>query len=206
MGDDPHIQRVVDSARVNLPGATEGMLRLELFNVVEEFCRETNAWRNCICFSLVPQKCEYPIYPTDSAGEIYRLLGVESACPTDPRFTAHAWMPLPGIVRIDFPPSAYQDLHAMVALSPSELGRNEQYPGLPDHMWSEYGPILTAGVIGKLMAQPAKPYSSTQLAPSYLGKYRREIARTRMFLQHGRLQDGQRWTFPQSFAVRRRKY
>jgi hypothetical protein len=206
MGDDPHVQRIIDSARVSLPGATDGTMRLELFNVVEEFCRETNAWQDVSCLTLCPQQCEYPIYSTDGNGEIYRLLGVENACPTDPKFTARSWMPIPGVLRVDFVPSAPQDLHVVTALSPSELGRNQQFPGVPDWFISQYAPTLTAGLAGKMMAQPAKPYSSPQLATSNLGKYRRGIAQTRMFLQHGNLQEGARWNFPQSFAVRRRKY
>ena len=203
---DPHLQRLVDSARVNLPGATEGMLQLELFNVVEEFCRETNAWLDETCLTLCKDKCEYPIWSTDSGGEIYRLMSVESARPTDPRFTATSWMPKPGVLKFDFHPTTPQDLKVTTSLSPSELGKKQSFPGIPDWMWSEYAPIFTAGLTGKLMAQPAKPYSSPQLATSYLGKYRREMAHTRMYLIHGRTYGGQNWNFPQAFAVRRRKY
>jgi hypothetical protein len=206
MGENPTITRLLDTARARLPGVTDGLLKLELMNVIEDFCQQTSVWQDCSCLCLVPNKCEYSIFSSDGNGEIYRIIDVESACSTAPRFTAQAWMPVPGVLKVGFIPSSSWDLSVITALVPSELGKTQNYPGVPDWFWQANIRGITDGLIGRMMLQPAKPHTNPQLAQVHMAAYNRRLQWARMESVNGRVLGGQHWAYPQGFAVRRRKY
>lgn len=67
--------RIMQSLRVHTPGATDEMLQLELFNVIDEFLRSTNAWRIEEEVELEENQREYAFgLPQDSI--VVRSMGV----------------------------------------------------------------------------------------------------------------------------------
>ena len=50
----PDINRLMDNARVKLPGALDAALQMELFLVMKEFFDNTNIWEEEIPFSVTP--------------------------------------------------------------------------------------------------------------------------------------------------------
>ena len=67
--------RILQTLRVHVPGVTDPMLQLELFNVMDEFFRRTSAWRYEDAFDLQIGKSEYA-FSTPADTTVVRLLGV----------------------------------------------------------------------------------------------------------------------------------
>jgi hypothetical protein len=69
------IDRLLQTLKVDVPGATDGVLSLHLFNAIDEFLRRTSAWRYEQDIGLNVGSSDYPLsLPLDSA--IVRLLAV----------------------------------------------------------------------------------------------------------------------------------
>lgn len=61
------IDRLMQTLRVNVPGATDAMIELALYNTVDEFFRRTSAWRYPQDIILVEGNYEYPMnLPSDT--------------------------------------------------------------------------------------------------------------------------------------------
>lgn len=66
--------RLMQTLRVEAPGAPDGIIQLQLFNVMDEFFRRTNAWRFANDVELKENVREYPLdLPTDT--QFVRMLG-----------------------------------------------------------------------------------------------------------------------------------
>ena len=200
------VTRIFDTARLRLPGATDGVMQLEFMNTVQDFCVATNAWQDATDVHLEPNVNLYDLVPPDANGDIKRIMYVEDADPSAPKWTANAWMPAPGVLQINFLPQAEQDLIVYVALQPNELGCKQNFPGVPDWFWTDYTQAITDGLIGNMLVQPAKPYSNPQMGQFYLKRFIAGKSAARIQLDNGRRYGGQHWAFPQGFAVKRRKY
>ena len=200
------VTRIFDTARLRLPGATDGVMQLEFMNVVQEFCVTTSAWVDATDVTLEPQTNLYDLVPPDANSDIKRIMHVENADRDAPLWTAGAWMPAPGVMQIDFLPAVAQDIVVFVALQPNELGCKQNFPGVPDWFWTDYTRVLTDGLIGNMLVQPAKPYSNPQMGQFYLKRFNSGMSTARIQASNGRRYDAQRWVFPQGFAVKRRKY
>ena len=200
------LTRIFDTARLRLPGATDGVMQLEFQNVMQDFCVTTNAWVDGTDVQLRPGINLYDLVPPNASGTIKRIMYVEDADPQAPHWAASAWMPLPGVMQVDFIPTAEQNLIVYVALQPSEHGCNQNFPDVPDWFWTDYTRPLQDGLIGNMMVQPAKPYSNPQMGQFYLKRFNSGMSTVRIQADNGRRYGGQHWAFPQGFAVKRRKY
>lgn len=69
------VDRLMQTLRVHVPGATDDLLQLEAFNTIDEFFRRTSAWRYETEIQLDTTTSEYDLsLPADS--EMVRMLGV----------------------------------------------------------------------------------------------------------------------------------
>jgi hypothetical protein len=69
------MDRLLQTITVECPGVTADLIKLQLFNVLDEFFRRTSAWRYYEDIALEQGNTEYPFsIPTDSA--IVRVLAV----------------------------------------------------------------------------------------------------------------------------------
>jgi hypothetical protein len=67
--------RLLQSLLVHAPGTTEAIVKLEMFNVMDEFFRRTSAWRHEAEITLEETITEYSLYlPADAA--FVRMMGV----------------------------------------------------------------------------------------------------------------------------------
>jgi hypothetical protein len=76
MANMDYMDRLLSTVRVRLPGATQAATNLELFNTIDEFFRQTNAWRYESTFALVESEIQYPIFPP-AGSDMVQVLGVE---------------------------------------------------------------------------------------------------------------------------------
>jgi hypothetical protein len=67
--------RLLQTLKVHVPGVTDPLLELELFNVMDEFFRRTSAWKYLSQITLVENTFEYGL-STPGDTTIVRLMGV----------------------------------------------------------------------------------------------------------------------------------
>jgi hypothetical protein len=195
----PSLQRLMDDAKTRVPGALESAIKAELFTVMTEFFSDSNVWQEEIPFDTAVDTTDYPISPA-AEGRIERVLYVKNA---DDR-PVRASYPNMEFVRLAWTPTKIETLTAVVALTSVDPTDRDGYPQVPHWIYDKYGTGLLDGVLGRMMSQPAKPYSSTQLALMHMGRFRNTISRARRESIHQNLYGAQSWSYPQSFATSRR--
>lgn len=187
--------RLMDSARIRLPSALEGAMKLELFLVLKEFADRSNAWRETIGFWTSPGATEYELYSENRAA-INRLLWVT---PMDaPTVSIPAIMPTPGKVRLQNVPSESQRLNAIVALTVSDPTESGGFPQFPEELLTKYSTGILDGLLSRMMTQPAKPYSSEKYAALHGVRFRQATNLAKREAQTGNTFGGQPWRFPQT--------
>jgi len=67
--------RLMQTLKVHVPGVTDPMLQLEVFNVMDEFFRRTSAWRYRTGIDLEVNTTEYS-FATPPDAEVVRMMGV----------------------------------------------------------------------------------------------------------------------------------
>lgn len=204
------MNRLMDNARVKLPGALDNVIQLELFSVLDEFFQSTNIWIEDIEFAVTPTNDTYLENPDAytyelhvlDGGTINRLIGVVNS----DGFAQAASMPTPGYVVLAYSPNQNDTYTARVAKTVTDPVTRDGYPVFPDWVIGKYGSDFLDGVVGRMMGQIAKPYSSPQVAMIHLRRFQQAIGKARAETMHGNVYRGQNWRFPQSFASRRHKH
>lgn len=70
------MDRLTSTLRIRVPGIPEQALNLELFNTIDEFFRQTSAWRWASSVPLDPGLQQYPIFPP-AGSDLVQVMGVE---------------------------------------------------------------------------------------------------------------------------------
>jgi len=78
--------RLMQTLRVHVPGATDALIELELFNVMDEFFRRTSAWRSRQEIELHEEEYEYA-FALPANAVVVRLMGI-----------LHQQVPVPALV------------------------------------------------------------------------------------------------------------
>jgi hypothetical protein len=203
-------ERLIKNARVSLPGSLDDAIKLELFNVLDQFFRESGVWTEAIPFAVYPNDPVGTIYyiEPESVSTIVRLCNVAN----EDGFRHRAAMSIPGEVTFLSPapnqepfgpPYTYS---AYVTLSIVDPVQRDGYPEFPEWVLEKYGTGILSGLTGRMMAQPAKPYSNLQLAVAHMGAFRRTISIAATESVHRNVQNAQAWVYPQSFRTRSRRW
>lgn len=195
--------RLMNNARVRLPGATDGAIQLELFNVLNEFFQDSDIWQEEIEFAVTsaddPDTTTYYI-EAESVASIHRLLSIVNS---DDQ-TVYGTMQVPGEIILDTQPGQNDTYTATVSLTVNDPVTRDNFPEYPQWILNKYYLGLLDGLLGRMMSQPAKPFTNVQLAAYHTRKFRSTIAQASFDATHKNLANAQAWRFPQSFAVRRR--
>jgi len=202
----PDINRLMDNARVKLPGALDAALQMELFLVMKEFFDSSNIWEEEIVFAVTPTSLSrvtnpeaytYEVVPTD--GQITRLVSITD----DNGFPQNGEMPVPGSIILTNSPNEAGNYTATVSKSVSDPVTRQGYPVFPGWVLDRYFDTILSGLLGQMMGQIAKPYSSPQMAKFHMSKFSVGVSRASNEHHHGNVMGGQRWRYPQSFTTRR---
>lgn len=201
------MNRLMDNAKVKLPGALDVTIQLELFAVLNQFFQASNIWTEDIEFDVTPTSESYLDNPdaytyqllVQEQGTINRLLGVVNS----DGLSQAAIMPTPGFVVLKYSPNAAETFTARVAKTVTDPTTRDGYPVFPDWIMNKYGSDILDGVLGRMMTQIAKPYSSPATGAVYLRSFQQSINKARVEAMHGNLYRGQRWRFPQAFSSKR---
>jgi hypothetical protein len=193
--DNTDILRLMDAARVRLPGARDNIIQLELFAAINQFFQDSNAWREDIDFTVSPGVTEYEIIAT-SPSSINRLMGVVNEYGTQ----IVASMREPGVLQLWRIPSETATYTAQVALTINNPTDREGFPEYPSWFLNKYGNDLLDGLLARMMSQLAKPYSQPQLALMHGRNFKQAISQAKTEANHSNTYRAQNWQFPQGFA------
>ena len=201
-------ERLIKNARVSLPGSLDDAILLELFNVLDQFFRESSIWTEDIPFTAYPYEPAGTVYyiEPESVSTIVRLLHVVNVN----GFRQRCLMSVPGEITFMLPPPSGEPdadyvYMASVALSIIDPVQRDGYPEFPQWILEKYATGILSGLIGRMMAQPAKPYSNLQLASAHMGAFRRAVAIAGTESLHRNVNNAQAWVFPRNFSTRSRR-
>lgn len=201
------IRTVMNQCRVELTGVSDALLRSVMYEVMDEFFRDTQSWKEAIPFNVTPLTAtpsspqawdlalSYPIAPSE--GQIIALDGVQHSNGT---FTA-ALMPQVGVVRLQNAPNTADTYTACVTKNVCLPLDREGFPIGPDWVLSRWHLAIKVGIMGNLMNQKNKSYSDDKGALYNLTKFRQFIANVRSAVLRGNTKGAQAWRFPQSFRT-----
>lgn len=189
------VTRLMKNLRVQLPGAVDDAIRVELYNALNQFFQDSNIWREDITVDITSGVTNYELTPTGPA-TITRLMGVKDAnnIPVDAIIDA-----ITRELALLSTPTSAATYTASVALTVNDPLDREDYPVFPTWVLNLYMNDIINGVLGRMMAQPAKPYSNTQLAAFYTRNFQSAIAGARVEANRRFTYGAQQWRFPQSF-------
>lgn len=190
---NPQIDRLMDNARIHLPSAIDPAIQREVFNTLDEFLRISLVWKEDIDVDVTTDSQEYDVIP--SSGQAVQLIELVNG----DGIPVAGTMEEPEVLILSTLPSEETTLTATLGLTVVDPVRTNGDPDLPDWILVKYFLGVLDGVIGRMMAQPAKPYSNERLSIYHLRRFRDAIAQARVDARRANLYGAQRWRFP-SFA------
>lgn len=186
--DDPDVGRLYDNVMAQVPGVTSDMIALVAWNTIEDFYQRTTYRREHVYWRMDPgiYYINFDPWPGDN-GEwrVFRFLWFRG--PDNFKFER------PGAMR-DLnatPPPSTRNGEVLLALKPKSLETE-----LPYDLWSLWFECLQAGMMYRLMLQPAKPYSNMQAARMFAAQYTSGCAAARAMVQSNNITDGASWRYP----------
>lgn len=193
------VNRLMDNLRISLPGAVDAALRLEVFNALNDFFQGSNIWREDIEVPITAGVTNYEITPTGPA-VIVRLIGVIDSN----KLPVKAVLDLiTGELALASAPSQTDTYTAQVVLTVNDPLDREGYPVFPMWVLNLYQNDIISGVLGRMMMQPAKPYSNLPLAAAYTRSFQSAISAARAEANRRFTYRAQAWQFPQGFSRRK---
>jgi hypothetical protein len=193
------LNRIMDNLRVSLPGAIDATIQMELFNVLDDFFQGTNIWREDIELSITPATTSYDLSPSTNA-RVVRVIGVRDS--NDRQIKAAIDLKTDELELAEAPSSA-TSYFAEVSLTIKDPVNSEGFPVIPPWIIGLYKNTIIDGVLGRMMAQPAKPYSNTSLAAFHERRFTSGVSVARVEAQRRYVFGGQVWRFPQQFNRRK---
>jgi hypothetical protein len=195
--DDPcgfYWQKLLGQTKVILTGASDVELKVQLFEVLQEFFDQSNCWQETIRFVVVPDTLTYPLTPT--SGRILRLYGVID----QNNVSQPALMPEIGTIQFQYPYTNTQTMTARVVKTVTDP-LSCYPPGIPDWILPVHGLGLLHGMLGNMMMQPGQSYSNPQQSGFHLQKFNDSKAHARVAMMKMNTVGAQSWTYPQTYRT-----
>lgn len=193
----PEEDRLIQNLRMQLPGALDDIIKFELFNVYDEFFKNTNVWTEDVTFVTVEGRQDY-IVENSAQTRVHRLDGVYSE---DLTTQYPATMVEPGLVVLTNEVTAEVTLVARLICTVLDPANEDTgLPTIPEALLKNHYLCFVHGCLSRMMNQPAKPYSNERLAVYHGRKFRDMMAIARGDQRRANMMDGQRWRFPRGFV------
>jgi hypothetical protein len=186
--------KLFGQASVALAGASDAQLRVQLFDVLDEFFKDSNCWQETIPLVVVPDTLVYSIMVL--SGRIVRLNGVLD----QNNVPQQAVMPEPGTLQFLYPYSNTQEMSVVVVKTVTDPLLCYP-PYIPEWVLPTYFTGLLRGLMGYMMMQPGQSYSNDKLGNFHLIKFRDTISHARVATKKANTIGAQAWAFPQGFRT-----
>lgn len=185
-------QKLLDNMRVALPGATDGMIQLELFNAVDELCRTAEIYRQVIEIPISEGDTDYDVLPDN-----HRVVRIYSAAHDTYDPTLFRFDVLDEVLALQEPPTAEHaatPIYLECSLSPRPTTAYADW--LPVIIMERHFQAILSGGLARMMAQTAKPYSNQRLSDFHYRRYRNLMGLSRHDTTVYGTPQGQAWSFP----------
>jgi hypothetical protein len=188
-------ERLMNQARIKLPGASDGGLKGELFDTLNEFVGDSNIWDEWIEVQIVPSIKEYLLTPIHG-GMITRLVTM-----LDPNHivlpaSLPDFRPPSAALHLVWPQSNAMTAHALVVKNITLPNSKDEIPDAPEWLLPLYATKVLDGLLGRMMMQPNKSYSNDTQGTYHQKRFRDGIAVAKTAKARGNLLGGQSWRFP----------
>lgn len=209
-GCNTQFDRLMRECRIQLPGALDDVIKVEFFDVADEFFKTTHLWQEVIDLGVTTGRKDYEIDSNEWLAIIDILMGVcSNSIPID------ATMAVPGELVLRYDPSNDAIYNVTVALTVAPCDDGHQcgcgnagccngFPQIPIWILQKYRETFKDGVLAHMMSQLAKPYYNQVLGAYHAARFRNGMSYARMQALHQNIFDAQAWQFPQNFATGRR--
>lgn len=188
-----------------LPGASLANVELVFWNTAREFYRRSRSWREKLgTFNLTAGQGTVALNPVDQNADICYLEGAslggvffrqigQSGRYYTAGMPGRVWLEDPHTLRIN-PTSgqAYSGLVLDVSCAPTRGGE-----ALPPYAETHHFQALEVGTLGKLMAQPNKPWTEPANAMLHQRRFEIAIARARADVEKNYGPNAGNWSFNQ---------
>jgi hypothetical protein len=165
----PDVERLYDNVQILLPAITLPVINLELWNTVQEFCIRSTYFRSLIHWQMAPGVSSVDFNPFSASMMVVWVLWQHGLT---------NWQVNPPAQLVDFlKPTGGRTGEAMVALRPISFDE-VKLNAMPELFTTWYETMLD-GVLGRLYAAPAKPWSAPPLAQYHGSRFRMGINRAR---------------------------
>jgi hypothetical protein len=199
------ITRLMNNARMRLTGATDGVLQQELFSVMDDFFKKSNVWNEDIEIEVPGGDPANTVYQLASSApaQIDKLLWVFQK----PDQTSigrgsgvMAYMSTPGELTLRTQPSSDVTYIVTVALTVTDPADRSGYVQFPAWVLAKYREAILDGLLGRMMTQPSKPYTNSQMAVFHMRKFLQAAASARVEWTRNNTYRAQAWAFPGGFS------
>lgn len=192
LGSNPNLNRLYDNVQAVVPAVQFPIVQMEAWNTIEDFFIQSTSERRTIYWQMAPGVSELDFNPYDSTWLVAWVLSFDGL--------PYGEIIMPGKL-VDREPTltSLRQGRALLALKPVSFSVN-----FSPVLLSNWFQVLLDGTLSRLYAQPAKPYSSPQMAIEYGRKYRAGVAKARAVADAQNTDGPGRWRFSY-FANGRRK-
>jgi hypothetical protein len=194
VGSDPNVDRIYDNVLSVVPSVTPSMVRVQLWNAIEEFYLKSTVKRAEVYWTMGNGVSVVDFNPYSQDWLVAWILGYTglSSC---------GRIEPPAMLRdITCPaPTTTRQGQALLALKPISLDVD-----LPPDLWMQWFEAILDGTYYRLYMQPLKPFTSPQLAQYHASRFRSGIRSARAFVDKQYTNGSGYWCFPY-FAHGRRK-
>lgn len=188
-----YITRIMANARLHLTGVIDDAVKIGLFTIVDEFCKETNIWQEEIPVVVIAgENIVYDLIPTK--GTPLRLMDLYT---TVDKITYTGAMQIPGELVLSNSVNVGTQLLALISLAPIDpVEVVNEFPDIPSWIWARYNTLFVDGIIATMAAHPDKPYTNGTLVQYHGKRWRNGISVARADGTKQNMADGQAWRFP----------
>ena len=198
---DPAIARLMDNARARLVGATDPIIQYELFNVMDDFFKGSNTWQEDIDIQVPGMDDPGTIYQIvpESPALIDKLMWIFDVPPSSTIGRGHeirGAMNTPGELTLELQPSSDAVYRVTVGLTVQDPVTRDGYVTFPAWILAKYRAVILDGILGKMMSQPTKPWSNTQLGVFHMRRFNIKVGAARTEQTRNNKFRQQAWRYP----------
>jgi hypothetical protein len=189
LGEQPGAERIYDNVQNVCAGSALPAIKMALWNTIEEYAIKSTAWRQTLVWTLAAGNSSICFNPIDADTLVAAVMQVSGL--------AHYLVDPPATLIDKDPPISARTGEVIVSTKPASFTSN-----MPDDLYSNRFEAILDGTLSRMFTQPAKPWTSVQLA-SYHGRRYRSAIIAAHAAANGAHSGQAGWRFP-AFASGRR--
>jgi hypothetical protein len=187
---DNDLKQLLTATNLLLPGASDSGIKVELYEVLTEFFKESSCWTEQVDFSTIADVTDYTLAAVNG-GQIIRLAGIVDSN----NFPVPAFMASPPVISLRDTPNTVQTFTATV-IENVKLPSSGLVPDAPDWLLPKYHNTIRDGLLSRMMMQPEKSYTDLKRATYYDIRFRNGMSTARVDALQRNTMGAQAWRFP----------